>query len=150
MTFISSMVGKIPWKKWSSYHGQKRVQKAVLGCNLKNDRMISVHFQGKPFKPFNQGTPFNHSIPLNILCKLTIKLGLPWWLSGKEFAYQCRRHGFNPWSKKISWRRKLQPTPVFLPGKPHGWRSLTVQACKSIDLQRVRHHLVAEQQQKLC
>ena len=27
----------------------KRVQIAVLGCNLKNDRMISVHFQGKPF-----------------------------------------------------------------------------------------------------
>ena len=27
----------------------KRVQHAVLGCNLKNDRMISVHFQGKPF-----------------------------------------------------------------------------------------------------
>ena len=28
----------------------KRVQNALLGCNLKNDRMISVHFQGKPFK----------------------------------------------------------------------------------------------------
>ena len=27
----------------------KRVQNTVLGCNLKNDRMISVHFQGKPF-----------------------------------------------------------------------------------------------------
>ena len=27
----------------------KRVQNAVLGCNLKNDRMNSVHFQGKPF-----------------------------------------------------------------------------------------------------
>ena len=27
----------------------KRVQNAVLGCNLKNDRMISVHFKGKPF-----------------------------------------------------------------------------------------------------
>ena len=27
----------------------KRVGSAVLGCNLKNDRMISVHFQGKPF-----------------------------------------------------------------------------------------------------
>ena len=27
----------------------KRVQNAVVGCNLKNDRMISVHFQGKPF-----------------------------------------------------------------------------------------------------
>ena len=27
----------------------KRVRNAVLGCNLKNDRMISVHFQGNPF-----------------------------------------------------------------------------------------------------
>ena len=27
----------------------KRVRNAVLGCNLRNDRMISVHFQGKPF-----------------------------------------------------------------------------------------------------
>ena len=27
----------------------KRLQNAVLGCSLKNDRMISVHFQGKPF-----------------------------------------------------------------------------------------------------
>ena len=30
----------------------------------------------------------------------------------------------DPWIRKISWRRKWQPTPVFLPGKPHGWRSL--------------------------
>ena len=30
-------------------HGQQKSQNAVLGCNLKNDRMISVHFQGKPF-----------------------------------------------------------------------------------------------------
>ena len=27
----------------------KRVQNAILGCNLKNDRMTSIHFQGKPF-----------------------------------------------------------------------------------------------------
>ena len=31
------------------YTVNKRVQNAVLGGNLKNDRMISVHFQGKPF-----------------------------------------------------------------------------------------------------
>ena len=31
------------------YTVNKRVQNAVLGCNLKNDRMISVRFQGKPF-----------------------------------------------------------------------------------------------------
>ena len=29
---------------------KKRIRNAVLGCNLKNDRMIFVHFQGKPFK----------------------------------------------------------------------------------------------------
>ena len=28
-------------------------------------------------------------------------IGLPWWLSGKEFACQCRRQGFDPWFKKI-------------------------------------------------
>ena len=31
---------------------------------------------------------------------------------------------FSPWVRKISWRRKWQPTPVFLPGKSHGQRSL--------------------------
>ena len=35
---------EMEWPSWST-----RVQTAVLGCNLKNDRMISVHFQGKPF-----------------------------------------------------------------------------------------------------
>ena len=51
-------------------------------------------------------------------------LGLPWWLRGKESACQCRRHKFNPWVRKIPWRRKWQPTPVFLPGEFHGQRSL--------------------------
>ena len=31
--------------------------------------------------------------------------------------------GFNPWVRKIPWRRKWQPTPVFSPGESHGWRS---------------------------
>ena len=43
--------------------------------------------------------------------------GLPWLLSGKDSTCQCRRHGFKPWAGKIPWRRKWQPTPVFLPGK---------------------------------
>ena len=44
--------------------------------------------------------------------------------SGKEFACQCRRCRFNPWVQKIHWRRKWQPTPVFLAGAFHGQRSL--------------------------
>ena len=35
-----------------------------------------------------------------------------------------RRRGFDPWVGKIPWKRTWQPTPVFLPGKSHGQRSL--------------------------
>ena len=55
------------------------------------------------------------------------QMGLPQWLSGKESAYECMRyrtHKFDPWVGKIPWRRKWQPTPVFLPGKSHEQRSL--------------------------
>ena len=48
----------------------------------------------------------------------------PWWLKGKESACQCRRCRFTPWVRKIPWGRKWQSTPVFLPGKSHGQRSL--------------------------
>ena len=48
-------------------------------------------------------------------------------MSGKQPACQCRRHKrweFNPWVRKIPWRRKWQPTPVFLPGEFPGQRNL--------------------------
>ena len=46
--------------------------------------------------------------------------GFPGEASGKEPACQCRRRktsGFNPWVRKIPWRRAWQPTPVFSPGE---------------------------------
>ena len=52
---------------------------------------------------------------------------IPGSTSGKESTRQCRGHKgceFNPWVEKIPWNRKWQPTPVFLPGKFHGQRSL--------------------------
>ena len=36
----------------------------------------------------------------------------------------CRRHKFDPWVGKISWRRAWKPTPLFLPGESCGQRSL--------------------------
>ena len=42
----------------------------------------------------------------------------------QRFCLQCRRHKFNPWVGKIPWSRKWQLTPVFLPGKFHGERSV--------------------------
>ena len=45
----------------------------------------------------------------------------------KKSACQCRgckSYGFDHWVRNIPWRRKWHPTPVLLPGKCHGWRSL--------------------------
>ena len=78
--------------------------------------------------------------------------GLPWWLSGKESTsnagdvgdhLQCRRCRLNPWVRKIPWRRKWQPTPVFLPGKFHGQRSLAGYSswgCKELDTTEQLNH----------
>ena len=48
----------------------------------------------------------------------------PWWLSWWNTCLQYRRPWFNPWVRKISWRREWQPTPAFLPGEFHRQRSL--------------------------
>ena len=73
-------------------------------------------------------------------------LGLPWWLSGKEFTCQCRRHRLDPWVRKMPWRRKWQHTPVFLPGKSHEQRSLV--GCSPWGHKRVGHDLQTKPHQQ--
>ena len=79
---------------------------------------------------------------------LMTKVGFPGgWLSGKESSCQGRKCGFDLWVWKLPWRRKWQPTPVFLPGKLRDQRSLVGYSpwgCK-----RNRHDLVTKQQQQL-
>ena len=61
---------------------------------------------------------------------------LPWWLRRLRICLQWRRPRFNPWVRKIPWRRKWQPTPAFLPGEFHGQRGLVVyspRGCKELD-----------------
>ena len=51
----------------------------------------------------------------------------PGGASGKEYTCQYRRYRrprFDPWVGKMPWRRKWQPSPVFLPGKSHGQTGL--------------------------
>ena len=84
----------------------------------------------------------------NITCKCFEKCNtakrliglLPCWLGGREPTCQCRgckRRRFDPWVRKIPWRRARQPTPVFLPGESHGQRSLVDY---SLWGHRVRHN----------
>ena len=83
-----------------------------------------------------------------ILCYIIIstefQCRLPWWLRWYSVCLQCGRLEFNPWVGKIPWRRKWQSTPLLLPGKSHGWRSLegySLWGCK-----RVGHDLVTKQE----
>ena len=52
------------------------------------------------------------------------KVGTDYWDLPGDHHPQCRKHRFNLWVRKIPWRRAWQPTPVFLPRKSHGQRSL--------------------------
>ena len=77
---------------------------------------------------------------------LQTQQSFPGGASGKEPAYQYRRHkrrGFNPCIRKIPRRRAWQPTPVFLPGESHGQRSLTgysPKGCKELDMTEATQH----------
>ena len=66
--------------------------------------------------------------------QLYFNLSFPGCANGKEPTCQCRRHKrcrFDPWVRKIPWRRAWQPTPVFLPGESHGQRSLAAYSPQS-------------------
>ena len=70
-----------------------------------------------------------HALFQGIFLAQELKLGLQhcrqtlYHLSHRE-CRRCRRPRFSPWVENIPWRRKWQPTPVFLPGESHGQRSL--------------------------
>ena len=53
--------------------------------------------------------------------RVGLSMGFP---GGKEPTCQCRRCRFDPQVRKIPWRRKWQPTQIFLPGEPRRQRSL--------------------------
>ena len=58
----------------------------------------------------------------NVLSRFVLRL--LWWLRQKGICLQCRRPRFDPWVRKILWRREWLLTPIFLPGEFHGVGSL--------------------------
>ena len=58
--------------------------------------------------------------PLNYYWNLFFKMGFPDGSAVKNLPAKCRWCGLDPWVGTIPWRKKWQPTPVFLPGKSHG------------------------------
>ena len=83
---------------------------------LREDQYKCLGFQ---LQEFSQKTEFMHY-------RQAFSLWASSWLSSKNLPAMRRRrkHGFDLWVGKIHWRRKWQPTLLFLPGKSHGQRSL--------------------------
>ena len=89
----------------------KRVRNTVLGCSLKNDRMISVNFQGKPFNitVIQVYAPASNAEKAEVerfyedlqdLLELTLKKGCPFHYRGLE----CKsRKSRNTWSNRQIW-----------------------------------------------
>ena len=87
-------------------------------CSIVQRRLYQRPLDPGREPPVEQKSP-------RVLCRAVgLELCLPQWLRGKASAYNAGDPGFDPWVGKILWRRKWQPTPIFLPGKSHGWRSL--------------------------
>ena len=122
----------------------------ILSCPIllviKNSH--SVQLQRVSFSSLDGVLLMNHWIKptrsSDLLSKVCFRL--TWWLSCKESACQCRRHGFDPWVGKIPWRRERLSTPVFLPGKSH--RQGILEGYSSLGGKRVLYDWATEQQQQ--
>ena len=82
-------------------------------------RRILTHCATREVEPFDTEN----------ICFVPRGRGFPGSASGEEPACQCRRYKrcrFDPWVRKIPWRRAWRPTLAFLPGGSHGQRSLVV------------------------
>ena len=65
---------------------------------------------------------------------LTCLTGLPWQLSGKDSAYQCNRHGFHPWVRKIPGEENSNPLKYSCLGNPMDrgdWQATVREVTKS-------------------
>ena len=93
----------------------------LLSIQVKGMNIILVYCH---FWIFGTNLVITRNFPMK-LSFASSQYGLPGGDSGKELTCQCRRpkrHRLNPWVRKMPWRRKWLPTPVFLPGE----RSLEV------------------------
>ena len=102
---LCNLRGVKSWKFWLSMFSM--YYRNSLSLNLKKNEWGGIR-----------------TLLLYLLYRNVLSMGLLWWLRGRESTWQSRRHELDPWVGKIPWRRKWQPTPVFLPGKFHGQRSL--------------------------
>ena len=118
-----------------SYLGSSYLGRGVSlhGCSSKAQLLLLALVEG-----ISSQLPISVYLSMYLSIQIHIKWpwGFPGGASGKETAFQCRRHKrgtFDLWVGKIPWRRGWKPSP----GKSMKWRS--VMGYRVIGSQRVRH-----------
>ena len=110
------LVLSVFWKLW--YRPKE------AGTGILEERGAGVWCESRLVRSLT--APWTHSGRKR--CYTKIKIVPPLRFRGdsdaRKSAHNSRRPGFNPWMRMIPWRREWLPTPVFLPGKSHGQRSL--------------------------
>ena len=111
------------------------------------DQTCLLHWQADSWPLSHQGSISFHILSVVHLKLISVCIRYPgaspvakWLKKKKKVHLQCRRCGCDPWVWKIPWRRAWLPTPVFLPGEPHGHRSLVGYGpwgCKELDMTEV-------------
>ena len=143
------MVG---WHHWLNGHGFEQTlgdsggQRILAGCSPGASAVLIDFWMGAGrqrgqamIKSWNF-QPYSHSLDKRE--GLEMKLVI---VHAYQSTCQCRRHKwprFDPWVRKIPWRRKWQLAPVFLPGELHGHRSLkgySPGGCKESDTTECTH-----------
>ena len=129
----------IPWTPGSSIHGilQARILECfALSFSRGSSRPTDQNFVSCIFQIVPRETPHigddigrleRRGSDLLVWASIANYCRLQGGTSGKGPACQCRRHKrleFKPWVGKIPWRKKCQPTSVFLPGESHEQGSL--------------------------
>ena len=84
----------------------------------RHDKTSTISQSIRKLKQAASGNAFRHFPPMSEYSQGSPFCRLPRWVSGKESTCRCRRCVLDPWSQKTPWRRKWQPTPVFLPEFP--------------------------------
>ena len=112
-----------------------------LGCLLTSQKLLSTTLCRHLVMNDLVQLPKESVITPLYLPSATDGLKLSGGTRGKEPACQCRRpkrRRFDPWVRKIPWRKAWKPAPVFLPGESHGQRNLAGYIAHSIAKSQTR------------
>ena len=97
------------------------------------------------FKHSRTRNPLNNAVKISILLN-AVKKGAPQWLSGKESTCQCRRHGFDPWSRMIPHATEEEtPCATSTELRYRAWKSELLSPCAATTESPAESHALQQE-----